>query len=137
LREQLGQVSDKLEKLAPEQIDKSVTLHIYGGNNVIAAAAHNINQAGRDVIIAGDTASLAKALIDFGAKKKDAELIIDALEQDGSDGKPSLGKKTIGVVKTIAGKIVSTGKQISVSAATSVITQMILQYLGSSSGIAV
>ena len=37
LREQLGTVDDKTEKLEPAGVDRSIVYHIYGGNDVIAA----------------------------------------------------------------------------------------------------
>jgi hypothetical protein len=132
LREQLGTVDDKAEKLEPVGVDRSIVYHIYGGNNVIAANAATIQQAGRDLITAGDTAALIKALGNFGVTDDDAKKIIHSLAEDGdSEASPSLGQKTIGVIKTVAGKVASAGKNISVSVATSVITQMVLQYLGS------
>lgn len=133
LREQLGTVNDKTEKLEPAGVDRSIAYYIYGGNNVIAANAAAIQQAGRDVITAGDTAALIKALKNFGVTDDDAKKIIHSVGEDGgSQGSPSLGQKTIGAIKTVAGKVASAGKNISVSVATSVITQMVLQYLGSS-----
>ena len=104
--------------------------NIYGGNNIIATPAHTINQAGRDIIVAGDAASLTTALVDLGVEKEDVDRIIAALRQDGADDRPSFGGKTIEVIKTVAGKLVSTGKQVAASTATSIITQMVLQYLG-------
>jgi hypothetical protein len=128
----VGTVDDKTEKLEPVGVDRSIVYHIYGGSNVIAANAATIQQAGRDLITAGDTAGLIKALWNFGVTDDDAKKIIHSLAEDsGSQASPSLGQKTIGVIKTVAGKVASAGKNISVSVATSVITQMVLQYLGS------
>jgi AbiTii len=130
LREQLGDADDKPEKVAREKVDRSIVNNIYGGNNIIATAAHTINQAGHDIIVAGDAASLTTALVDLGVEKEDVDRIIAALRQDGADDRPSFGGKTIEVIKTVAGKLVSTGKQVAASTATSIITQMVLQYLG-------
>jgi hypothetical protein len=117
---------------APSRRCSTLVCHIYGGSNVIAANAATIQQAGRDLITAGDTAGLIKALWNFGVTDDDAKKIIHSLAEDsGSQASPSLGQKTIGVIKTVAGKVASAGKNISVSVATSVITQMVLQYLGS------
>jgi hypothetical protein len=41
LREQLGTVDDKTEKLEPAGVDRSIVYHIYGGNDVIAANGGN------------------------------------------------------------------------------------------------
>jgi AbiTii len=131
LKEQLGTVDNGTERLETAKVDRSVVNIIYGGNNVIASTAATIQQAGRDLISVGDASALIKALGDLGVIQEDTEKIIHALTEDGKDGKPSLGQKTIGVIKTIAGKLASAGKDITVSAATSIITQMVLQYLGS------
>jgi len=131
LREQLGGVTEKPESLPPEKVNNSVVYHIYGGNNVIAAAARNINQAGRDIVIAGDISSLRKALADYGVEKEEADAIVGALTVDGTPEHPSLGQKTLGAIKTSASKVAKIGKDVTVAAATSVITNMVLQYLGS------
>jgi AbiTii len=131
LREQLGEVGDKPDKLAAEKVNQSVVYQIYGGNNIIAATAQTIHQAGRDIIIPGDLPSLLRALTHAGVEDVDAKQIISALTDDGAEGKPSIGQKTLSVIKTVAQKLVETGKTISVSAATSVLTQLVLQYLGS------
>jgi hypothetical protein len=56
---------------------------------------------------------------------------VRALSEDGGGtDHPSIGRKTITAIKTVATKLASTGKNITVSAASSIITQMILQYLG-------
>jgi hypothetical protein len=131
LKDQLGEVSDKPDKLMPGKIEQSVVYQIYGGNNVIAATAQTIHQAGRDIVTPGDAQSLVSALTHLGVEDSDAEKIIGALTEDGADGKPSIGQKTLSVMKIVAQKLVETGKIISVSAATSVLTQLVLQYLGS------
>lgn len=132
LRDQLGEVSDKPDKLVAEKVDRSVVYQIYGGNNVIAATAQTIHQAGRDIVVTpGDLPSLIHALAGLGVADSDAKQIISALTEDGADGKPSIGQKTLSVIKSVAKKLVGTGKTISVSAATSVLTQLVLQYLGS------
>ncbi len=131
LKEQLGTVDDKAEKLQLANVDSSVVYHIYGGNNVIAATAATIQQAGQDLIATGDAAALIKALHNLGVAQEDAHEIIRSLTEDGSQRSPSLGQKTIRVIKAAASKIASTGTNISVSAATSIITQLVLQYLGS------
>jgi AbiTii len=133
LREQLGTAGDKAESLEAAKVDRSVVNIIYGGNNVIASTAATIQQAGRDLISEGDTPALMKALADLGMAQEDAEKIIHALTEDGSQEKPSLGQRTLGAIKTAAGKLVSSGKEITVSTATSIITHMVIQYLGGSS----
>jgi hypothetical protein len=133
LKEQLGTVDDETERLETATVDSSIVYNIYGGNNVIAATAATIQQAGRNLIAIGDTAALIKALSGLGVVQHDAEQIVQALIEDGTQGNPSLGQKTIGLIKTVAAKLASAGKTITVSAATSIITQMVLQYLGGNS----
>jgi AbiTii len=137
LKDQLGDVSGQTNQLEPAKVDSSVVYHIYGGNNVIAATAQSIQQAGRDVITTGDIGSLKKALGDFGVEAGDITEIVDALKADGDGARLSLGQKTVGAIKAVAGKLVSAGKSITASAATSIITQMVLQFLGSGSTTAV
>jgi hypothetical protein len=86
LKGQLGDVSDEPERLSPQKVDKSVVYHIYGSNNVIASTAQTINQAGRDIVAAGDAESLVKALLQFGVEKTDAEEI-SGYEQGRKDGR--------------------------------------------------
>jgi AbiTii len=130
LKDQLGDVSDKPDKLAAEKVDSSVVYHIYGSNNVIASTAQTINQAGRDVVITGDVESLVQTFLQFGIEKADAEEIVRALENDGKKHTPSLGRGTIAAIKKIAGKMVASGGTITTAAATSIITKFVLQYLG-------
>ena len=130
LKDQLGDVSDQAARLEPAKVDSSVVYHIYGGNNVIAATAQSLQQAGRDVIVAGDVTSPTKALIDFGVESGDVEHIVRALKDDGDGARSSLGHKTIGVIRAVAGKLVSAGKSVTASAVSSIITQMVLTYLG-------
>jgi hypothetical protein len=112
LKEQLGTVDDKTESLEAAKVDRSVVNIIYGGNNIIASTAATIQQAGRDIIAVGDITALIKALGNLGVEKADAEEIVRALTEDGSEGKSSLGQKTIGAIKTIAGKLASAGKTL-------------------------
>jgi hypothetical protein len=121
-------VSDKPERLEPEQVDKSVVYHIYGDNNVIASTAQTINQAGRDIVINGDAQSLINALVGFGVEQADADEIIRTLSE-GSRG-PSLGQKAMSLIKTAGAKVAAAGGAITASAATSVITKLVLQYIG-------
>jgi hypothetical protein len=104
LKEQLGTVEDKTEKLEPARVDSSIVYHIYGGNNVITVNAATIQQAGRDVIAVGDAAALIKALGNLGVTSEDANQIIHSLDEDGAgQGNRSLGQKTISVIKAVAG----------------------------------
>ena len=130
LKSQLGDVSDKPEQLARQKVDQSVVFHIYGSNNVIASTAQTINQAQRDVVITQSAKSLIKALLQFGIEQTDANDIIEALKDDGDAETPSLGQKTIITIKKVANKMATASGAITTAAATSVITKMVLQYLG-------
>jgi hypothetical protein len=130
LKRQLRSVNDESERLAPEKVDKSVVYHIYGNNNVIASTAQTINQAGRDVVTPGDAESLIKALLQFGVEKVGAHEIVKSLGPRGDEHAPSLGQRTASVIKEVASKVAAAGGKMTTAAATSVITQMVLQYLG-------
>lgn len=84
-------------------------------------------------MIVGDIASLLKALADYGVEKEGVDAIVDFLIADGTPESPSLGHKTLSAIKTAASKVAKFGKDVTVAAATSVITNLVLQYLGSGS----
>jgi hypothetical protein len=130
-QDDLGEVDDNLSKLAPAKIEQSVINNIYGGNNVIAASAENIQQISNITVTQNDLAALTDALKTLGIGESDLQQLTAAIDQDSNGhSTPTLGAKVKGWLKDFGTMVGKEGLKVGVEIAKKVTTKWIMQYYG-------
>ena len=130
IKQELGQVGDRPSAVPPEKVQAAVVNYIYGGNNVIAGTASNINQVGNIVVGKGDIAGLLNALKTLDVSEAEIAMFKGAIEADGAIRGKSLGTRTTEWLKNAGKKIGRAGAKIGTVAAQSLMTEWLMQYYG-------
>jgi hypothetical protein len=105
-----------------------LTVHIYGGNNVVATqVAGGVKQIGELTVAQGDFASLARVLEQLGIAETGVSDLKDAIEKDA--GK-SMGEHVLEWLAK-AGKAVGKGAgKVAGNVATATLSKALLAYFG-------
>jgi hypothetical protein len=129
LRDDLGVVSDNLNEVPKEKIDQSITMNIFGGNNVIAS--QDVTYIHTIEVGEGDWAALMKALQSLGVGTSEIAELQSALEEDcKDDSKPGLGQRAAIWLKQLGSKLGTAGLAVGIEVAKTEATKWIQQYLG-------
>jgi hypothetical protein len=131
LKDDLGQVSDDIDALPKDKVDRQVITYIYGGTNIIAGSAQNFSQIGTVSVREGDAEGLKTALKKLGVSELEVADLHTALAQDaGAAVSPNFGQRTKGWLSGVAARFANAGVDIGVDTAKAEATKLILQYLG-------
>ena len=131
LKDDLGEVDGNLSRLAPAKVEQSVINNIYGGHNVIAASADNIQQISNIVVTQNDLGALADALSSLGIGQVDLSRLTAAIDKDTKGhSTPTLGTKVKGWLKDIGTTIGKDGLNASAEIAKKLATKWLMQYYG-------
>jgi hypothetical protein len=119
LRKATGDAASPLERMTANEVEKTVTNIILGGQNVIGSTVHGgVAQAGQTAVLQGDIASLANSLRGIGVRDPEIEELQGALSEDQGFGER---------VKSWVARV---SASIGGAATTQVITAAVLAYLG-------
>ena len=129
LKDDLGAVSENLREVPKEKIDQSITMNIFGGNNVIAS--QDVTQVHTIDIGKGDWGSLSKELQSLGVGGSDVAELRAAIKED-QEGQPktNLGERTTTWLKQLGNKLGAAALSVGIEVAKTEATKWIHQYLG-------
>ncbi len=130
LKDKLGPSTPTVDKLPGETVDRSVINNIYGGNVLIAAHAENISQWSQTNISEGDVKSLVQALTSLGVTPAGITALQKDIEADKQNGKPVLGERVKGWLKTIGSYVTKEGAKTSFDVFQKLATKWVLQHYG-------
>lgn len=131
LKDDLGEVSNNPSQLSPEKVESKVINYIYGGTNIIAAEASQIEQTSNITVKYNDIASLQTAMNNLGISQKDFKTLTHAMEEDQKDaGEKTLGQKTAGWIAGIGKSVGKEGLKVGSDVAKAAAMGWIKQHLG-------
>ncbi|HEY2007748.1 MAG TPA: hypothetical protein VGH23_02075 [Rhizomicrobium sp.] len=131
LREELGEVADKVDAVPAKFIERNVTNIIYGGHNVFGGTQHATTNVIQINIAKGARIELDSALTDLGLSAIDLAHLHTALDEDAAKPeKDGIGTRTKDWLKSAPAKLAAEGAKIGGEVARALITQWLRQYLG-------
>ncbi|MGB6325638.1 MAG: hypothetical protein WBG11_07650 [Methylocella sp.] len=131
MQQDIGNTDEALAKADPAKVGQRAVFHIYGGNNVIAGAAQNINQISHAHVVAGDFSSLLAALKAIGVDDADLSLLETAVKEDpAKPDEKSLGVKVTAWLGKMAVKATTGALKVGTDVGTKVATEALLKFYG-------
>jgi hypothetical protein len=127
MKDEIGETDDVGVLPAPV-VERSVIHNFYGGNVVIAEHAENISVIIR--VEQGNLPQLENALESLGLEKRSIEDMKKAMVEDSTDGRPTLGQKTLKWATDGATYLAKEGLKVGVEVAKAEVRRWLMQYTG-------